>query len=556
MFSADSDQPTSSTQPRDGRYDVLVIAAGGFICLKTEQSGDSEGLVRASISEIQESVMISEASATMVLHEVGMRGVRLHVDFLDLRSKDGGRIDPVEQDSSQVNPGEWAKIASLVEDKYAHYRGFVLLHGLDTMAYTASALSFMLGGLGKPVVLTGSQRPLNYVRTDAVQNIVSAITFAGAERLALQPIPEVTIYADERLFRGNRATMTSAYLYRSFESTNTEALAVMGASVDVRSDLILDKSVPRKPNVFSKASATVQIIDVFPGMQDGPLRSIIRDNREIYQGLQASSSGDPDSVGGRPASPVRGVVLRTYGLGTAPTDPGFLGAIEELVMSGVVVVNVTQARSGRVSYGTDSISLRLLEHGVVSGLDMSVEAAYSKMVILLSREVDSARVADLMQREFCGEQAASIFNFEYGSGRTTRDSGVGKYTALLQCRREPFDAVLVRSHPDATDVVQVIQLRILGIMDDEGFFSGDEELTVGISLVDRSKIPPDTVGTLVEQRSVRWSLRSGENTVNLSFRVLGSCREMLSSDKLLLLCTNRGISWKLVMISVFAQVDF
>jgi len=256
---------------------VLVIVTGGNVCLISEGRAQTaaETLISARDADLREIILGDPKKNELTLHERAANvPLSLRVSFADLRHGDEGEgreaVDPEELDSAQIRPELWTRLAQRIFDNYAKYEGFVILHGLDTMAYTAAALSFMLSDLGKPVVLTGSQRALNYRRTDAVQNIVSAITVAGARTLGIDPvIPEVMVYAYDTVYRGNRCSMVSASSYNAFESANWPPLATLGAEIVVQTHLVRRKKDKRKPNLKKTATAKVQILDVFPGMESG-----------------------------------------------------------------------------------------------------------------------------------------------------------------------------------------------------------------------------------------------------------------------------------------------
>ena len=550
---------------------VLVIATGGNVCLTTVKAKGAEKLAQASMEEIKQVILGDPDTDGIHLREARIEGVPLRIRFRDLRPPSAAIADPEEQDSAQVRPSLWSEIAKGINREYRNYEGFVILHGLDTMAYTASALAFMLGDLAKPVVLTGSQRPLSYSRTDAVQNMISAITFAGARTLGIEPvISEVTVYSHDSLFRGNRASMVSASSYRSFETLNCPTLAIMGTTVDIQSHLLLKHRVRKRLNLRKEASAKVHILDVFPGMDANILRTIIESNRSISakgsnreksrkrknktEGSNDESLGDLSRAEfeGEQA-PTRGVLLRTYGLGTAPTGRGFLEALEELVEGGVVIVNVTQARSGRITYSADPLSLRLFEHGVVSGVDMTAEAAYAKMVTLLSRENDSRSVTDLMQIEMAGEQSLSIFTFHFGPGQTEKTEGLAQPTALL----DKIHEVTKRDLLDRGSRIHNIQLRLLGVTPTqapEPPFSRIIEFDAFV--VDREHEVPRIVADLKREHTLTWNDRQRHlPTINVSFDITDSRDQLLSAGTLLRFDTNEPIAWKNAFVVVFAKIS-
>jgi L-asparaginase len=295
-------------------------------------------------------------------------------------------------DSSNMYPGYWIKIAKRISDDYNGFDGFVVLHGTDTMAYTASALSFLLENLDKPVVVTGSQLPLAQARTDAAQNLVTALKVAASD--GVEVIPEVCIVFDKNLLRGNRCRKVSSTGFDGFDSPNLAPLAEFGEHIKV------DKSLVRKASgdgfyIHDHLEENVVLLDIFPGISPKILRSVFN-----IDGL-------------------KGVILRTYGTGNAPTTPEFLVEIEYAVSKkGLAVVNITQCNQGMVEMGLYEASSQLVKLGVISGLDMTSETALVKMMFLLGQWYDIATVKEQMQRSLRGEQSYGVFNFLYDNGAT------------------------------------------------------------------------------------------------------------------------------------------
>jgi len=281
-------------------------------------------------------------------------------------------------DSSNMAPAYWMDIAGVISDHYDTYEGFVILHGTDTMTFTATALSFLLENLGKPVVLTGSQIPVSEPRNDALQNLVTSLMVAAPSASGLPVVPEVCILFHDVLLRGNRARKLSASAYNGFASPNYGELGRIGTHVELNSKLIR-----KKPGgalkVHEKLEDKVVTIEIFPGIKADILRNIF-------------DTG------------IRGVVLKTFGAGNAPTNRDFLQAIEYGIKErGLAIVNVTQCDEGAVEMGRYQASEALLELGVVSGADMTPEAALVKIQFLLGRGFDSATVKQMMQMDLRGE---------------------------------------------------------------------------------------------------------------------------------------------------------
>jgi L-asparaginase len=278
------------------------------------------------------------------------------------------------QDSSNVRPRDWLRIALEIVARADQFDGFVVLHGTDTMAYTASALAFMLRGLGKPVVLTGSQIPLAELRSDARENLLTALLIAAAE----EPIPEVGLFFGGRLLRGCRAVKVSAKGFDAFDSPNLPPLAVAGIDVDVDRSLVLPAE-PRTVELPARLDASVGALRLFPGLTAELVRNTLR-------------------------PPLQGLVLEAYGAGNAPDDdPELLEAIGEATARGVVIVDRTQCLRGRVDLGVYATGSALLRAGVIGGADLTAEAALAKLVYLLSSGRKPAEVRALMQQSLCGE---------------------------------------------------------------------------------------------------------------------------------------------------------
>lgn len=281
-------------------------------------------------------------------------------------------FDPL-LDSADMVPADWERIANRIAERYPHVDGVVVLHGTDTMAFTASALSYLLEGLAKPVIVTGSQLPLAEARSDARENLIAALQLA-----ARNDLHEVCIYFNGKLLRGNRSTKVSASGYDAFDSPNEAPLGSVGVDVTLR------PGAARPPQtgplrVHPVRDVTVAALRLFPGIRGELLRNVLQ-------------------------PPVQGVVLETYGAGNAPTrDVGLLEAVREATTRGVVVVNCTQCLHGRVDMRGYATGAALLEAGVVSGADMTPEAALSKLIWLLSSDLPRAEVARRMQQDTRGE---------------------------------------------------------------------------------------------------------------------------------------------------------
>ncbi|MFT7617017.1 MAG: L-asparaginase [Planctomycetota bacterium] len=280
-------------------------------------------------------------------------------------------------DSANMRPDDWNRIALIIKEKYRDFDGFVILHGTDTMAYTASALSFMLEGLRKPVILTGSQIPLCRTRSDAHRNVVEAMMFAGH-----YSIPEVCIYFGGRLIRGNRATKVSSSALKAFDSPNFPQLGRVGTKFQLRDDLIR-RSPHGALNVLSLGRSKVGALRLFPGMEAEILENMLR-------------------------PPLEGLVLECYGAGNAPVKDGKIPAVIEAANErGVVVAISSQCPDGTVDLSGYATSSALARAGAIGGLDMTVEAMMTKMMYLIDLGIPADQVKHRMQIDLRGELSIS-----------------------------------------------------------------------------------------------------------------------------------------------------
>ena len=281
-------------------------------------------------------------------------------------------------DSSDINPECWVRMARMVYDHYDDYDGFVILHGTDTMSYSASALSFMLENLSKPIVFTGSQLPVGVLRSDAKENLLTAIEIAAAkDEEGNAIVPEVTIYFEDRLFRANRTTKRNAEHFSAFNSYNYPALAKAGVHITYQPHLVRYND-PKKPLILHTGfDCNVAVLKLFPGIQQSVVRALLH-----TRGL-------------------KGVVLETFGAGNAPTDKWLYKELKAAVERGIIIVNKTQCNTGSVEMGLYAVSLNLMKAGVLSGYDITTEALLTKMMLLLGENPEQAR--ELIARDLCGE---------------------------------------------------------------------------------------------------------------------------------------------------------
>lgn len=285
-------------------------------------------------------------------------------------------------DSSNATPETWQAIGSAINENYGLYDGFVVIHGTDTMAYSASALSFMLEGLRKPVIFTGAQLPIGAVRTDARENLLAALEIASAkDQLGNALVPEVCIYFNYRLLRGNRAKKVQSILFDAFESNNYPLLAEAGVEIQYNSGAILTPPKDKDLTYSCCFDSRVALLKLFPGMEP----------RYVQQLLEM-----PD---------VRGVVLETYGSGNAPTFPWFIRAVEKGLATGKIILNVSQCPGGKVMQGRYGTSRQLEDMGVLSGYDLTSEAALTKMMLVLGAEAEIEAAKKRIIFPCCGEMS-------------------------------------------------------------------------------------------------------------------------------------------------------
>lgn len=287
-------------------------------------------------------------------------------------------------DSADATPQTWIQIGDIIFNNYNNYDGFVVLHGTDTMAYTASALSFMLQGFQKPVIFTGAQLPIGAVRTDARENFLAALEIASAKRAdGTAKVPEVCIYFNYRLLRGNRARKVQSIHFDAFESVNYPLLAEAGVEILYNQQAISNFDPEKKMRYFRAFTEQVFVLKIFPGMC-----------RPLVESLFSMPG-------------VRGVVLETYGSGNAPTFEWFRYTLEKAVASGVVILNVSQCNGGKVVQGRYETSKWLNDIGVLSGGDITTEAALAKMMLLLGEKYPENELKRKLTNPISGEMTVN-----------------------------------------------------------------------------------------------------------------------------------------------------
>lgn len=284
-------------------------------------------------------------------------------------------------DSSNMRPAFWIQIAEMIEEKYDDYDGFVVLHGSDTMSYSASALSFMFENLSKPVIFTGSQLPIGDLRTDAKENLITSIQIAGLRKHDRPAINEVGLYFEYKLYRGNRTSKINAEHFQAFASPNYPALVESGVHLSVNEGALWNPNRRRKMKLHKGLNDQVMIIKIFPGI-----------NRSLLEHILSKEG-------------LRGVILETYGSGNAPTEEWFVELLRETISKGIVVINVTQCIGGSVSMGQYETSTQLKKIGVVSGKDITTEAAIVKTMYLLAKDLSPKVFKTIFETSLRGEMA-------------------------------------------------------------------------------------------------------------------------------------------------------
>jgi len=340
--------------PKKPEASVLIIYTGGTFGMRNDSSG--------SLRPFDFREMISEIPS--------LKAFDLLIQVLAFKN-------PI--DSSNVKPAHWVEIGKVVSEHYDEFDGFVVLHGTDTMAYTASALSFMLGNLTKPVIFTGAQLPISAPRTDARENLIAAIEIASKKVEGVPMVPEVCIYFNYMLIRGNRAKKVESSHFDAFESENYPPLAKSGVTIDYNIPYIRKFEAHKKLEFFGKWDDSVTYLKLFPGISDNIEGNVFRNKN------------------------LKGIVMETYGSGNAPTDDWFLDCIKESIDRGLIILNVSQCLGGRVIQGKYETSKSLQKIGVIGGKDITSEAAITKMMYLLGRYNDQEKVKKMISVPISGE---------------------------------------------------------------------------------------------------------------------------------------------------------
>lgn len=282
-------------------------------------------------------------------------------------------------DSSDINPQHWVKLCNIIEANYNTYDGFVVLHGSDTMAYTASALSFMIENLTKPIILTGSQLPIGAVRTDAKENLLSAIEIATTKINDKMLVPEVAIYFEYNLYRGNCSTKVSAEQFEAFQSPNYPFLAEAGVNLKFNSHNILQPNYEFPTQFHFELDTNIATLKMFPGI-----------NKEVVEAIVSIPN-------------LKALVIETFGAGNATTSAWFIECLRKAIDNNMLIINISQCISGSVEQGKYETSSALKQIGVVSGKDLTFEATVTKLMVVLGKNLSFNETKTLMQQELRGE---------------------------------------------------------------------------------------------------------------------------------------------------------
>ena len=418
------------------------------------------------------------------------------------------QLDPLI-DSSDMCLEVWVKIGEIIEKFYDEYRGFVILHGTDTMAFTASALSFMCKNLSKPIILTGSQVPLQFPRSDALQNLITAIQIAGNEVYGVRLVPEVAIFFRDTLLRGNRARKIDATNYFGFSSPNYPAIGEVGGDIKIIKDRILKPS-HEKFYLDKRFSNEVIVLELFPGLNFSYLKNIFKEG-----------------------SGIKGVILKTYGNGNAPTSQEFLDFLEYISSQKIVIIDITQCTKGFVKMGLYEASAKLTDIGVISGTDLTPEAAVTKLMYLLGAYKDIKQIKRKMQVDICGEQTLSQYDFSFESDGEFTDYFETEIIVPKKLKKE----YLLRS-----------VARVVGIKDRE---CEDKDLIITMAIESLD----DYNDNFIEPNSkIQKIVKKDKKDAHILFDK--SVKRILDSSRMvkITMTSNMKITWENINFSIYSEL--
>ena len=342
------------TGVKSPKASVLIIYTGGTIGMVRDESG---ALVALKFNQIMKQLP-------------SLRALDVNLTVISF---------PTPIDSSNINIQNWLDLGYIIYENYHHHDGFVVLQGTDTMAYSASALSLILEDLKKPVIFTGAQLPISAIRSDARPNLITAIEIASMKKNGQAMVPEVSIYFDYQLLRGNRARKIRSNHFGAFESENYPLLAKIGINIEFDNKAILQKEKDLELKYHNRFDPNVAILKIFPSITPEVVKSIV------------NSDG------------LKGVVLETFGSGNAPTDSWFIEVLKSAIDRGIIIFNVTQCLGGKVIQGRYATSRQLADIGVIGGSNITTEAAVTKMMFLLAQESSSETIKERLIKPICGE---------------------------------------------------------------------------------------------------------------------------------------------------------